>query len=62
MTPADALSRVSPEETTSEAMTTLARLGVDQLPVVENGEVRGMVRREDILRWLSLYGHRELAG
>lgn len=62
MTPYDKLARVTPGEATSDAMTELARLGVDQLPVVEDGEVRGMVRREDILKWLSIYGHRELAG
>lgn len=62
MTPFSELTRVTPTEPTSEAMVALARLGVDQLPVVENGEVRGMVRREDILKWLSLYGRRELMG
>jgi CBS domain-containing protein len=61
MTPASALTQVTPSEDAAEAMEALARRGVDQLPVVEAGEVRGLLRREDILRWLSVYGARGLA-
>ncbi|MGH8726777.1 MAG: site-2 protease family protein [Burkholderiales bacterium] len=61
MTPAANLAQISPAEDTSDALTTLNNRGVNQLPVVENGRVRGFVRREDILRWLALRGDRALA-
>lgn len=60
MTPAARLAQVAPTEDTSDALTTLTNRGVNQLPVVENGRVRGLVRREDILRWLALRGDRAL--
>ncbi|MGH8771796.1 MAG: site-2 protease family protein [Burkholderiales bacterium] len=60
MTPASKLAQVAPTEDTSDALTTLTNRGVNQLPVVENGRVRGLVRREDILRWLALRGDRAL--
>jgi CBS domain-containing protein len=61
MTPIDALPPVSPDADAALALLELAQRKAEQLPVVEGGEVRGIVRREDILRWLSLYGHRGLA-
>jgi Zn-dependent protease/predicted transcriptional regulator len=61
MTPASNLAHIGPGEDTSEALSTLTSRGVNQLPVVENGRVRGLVRREDILRWLALRGERGLA-
>lgn len=60
MTPAASLAQIAPTEDTSDALTTLTNRGVNQLPVVENGRVRGLVRREDILRWLALRGDRAL--
>lgn len=61
MTPAAQLAQVSPGQDTSDALATLSDRGVNQLPVVENGRVRGLVRREDILRWLALRGDRAVA-
>jgi predicted transcriptional regulator len=60
MTPVASLAQVAPSEDTSDALMTLTNRGVNQLPVVENGRVRGLVRREDILRWLALRGDRAL--
>jgi Zn-dependent protease/CBS domain-containing protein len=60
MTPADRVAAVKPEDDAAEAMVVLTRRGVNQLPVVERGRVVGLLRREDILRWLSLYGDASL--
>jgi Zn-dependent protease len=57
MTSADQLVATSPEASAYDAITALNEGGVNQLPVIEDGVVRGLVRREDILRWLSVYGH-----
>jgi Zn-dependent protease/CBS domain-containing protein len=56
MTPADAIAALGPREDASEALMTLTRRDINQLPVVESGRVVGLLRREDVLRWLSLYG------
>lgn len=56
MTPADGVSGVTPEASAVDAMVTLGRRGVNQLPVLKDGQVRGLVSRESILRVLSLYG------
>ena len=61
MTPAERLTRLAPSDDASEALSVLGRGGINQLPVVENGEVRGLVRREDILKWLSLHGDDDLS-
>jgi Zn-dependent protease len=59
MTPEDRLASVSPDDSSLRAMSTLGERGVNQLPVVDRGRVLGLIRREDILRWLSVYGDRQ---
>lgn len=54
MTPADQLDIVSPREDATDALAKLARRDVRQVPVVQNGELVGMLRRRDIMRWLQL--------
>ena len=56
MTPYQDLDTVRPQDSAMEAFQRLSNRGVNQLPVVEGDELRGMVRREDILKWLSLRG------
>jgi Zn-dependent protease len=56
MTPAGRLSTIGPDADVALAMQYLSQGGVNQLPVVEHGEIKGLIRREDILTWLSLYG------
>ena len=56
MTPAERIAIVHPEDDALDALETLARRNVNQLPVVEaDGTLRGLLRREDVLRWLALH-------
>lgn len=61
MTPAEELATVEPGASAVEALETIARRGLDPLPVVDHGKVRGLLRREDILKWLALRGGEEVA-
>jgi CBS domain-containing protein len=45
---------VAPSEEASVALRALAGRDVDQVPVVEDGRLVGLLRRRDILRWLQL--------
>jgi len=56
MTPIDRLVTITPQEDALEALELLGRGNLNQVPVMEQGRVLGMVRREDILRWLSIHG------
>jgi Zn-dependent protease/predicted transcriptional regulator len=55
MIPADRLAFASPHEDAGEVLSRLAGRDLNQLPVLEDGRIRGLVRREDILKWLALY-------
>ena len=54
MTPAPSLLTMSGSEPALEALMKLAEREINQIPVVENRRLVGMVRREDIMKWLSL--------
>jgi len=56
MTPAERLSTIAPNADAAQALQYLSQGGVNQLPVIDHGELEGIIRREDILKWLSLYG------
>jgi predicted transcriptional regulator len=56
MTPAARLSTIGVDADAAEALQRLSREGVNQLPVIDDGELEGLIQREDILKWLSLYG------
>jgi Zn-dependent protease/predicted transcriptional regulator len=58
MTPADSVASVAPTDAAIDALNELSRRQVNQLPVIEHGRIRGMLRREDVLRWLAVYGDR----
>jgi Zn-dependent protease/CBS domain-containing protein len=62
MTPAGQVAAVEPQDDAAEAMVVLSRRAVNQLPVVDQDKLVGLLRREDILRWLSLYGDASLGG
>lgn len=56
MTPSRALETVAADQPATEALRKLGEREVDQVPVVEkDGSLLGLVRRQDILRWLSIH-------
>jgi Zn-dependent protease/CBS domain-containing protein len=54
MTSIEDLPSVAPLDDASEALNKLTRNSVNHLPVVEDGNLVGVLRRRDILRWLKL--------
>jgi Zn-dependent protease/CBS domain-containing protein len=54
MTPADDLVTAAPDEDAVEALNKLMGRDVRQLPVVRDGELAGLLRRRDIIKWLQL--------
>lgn len=56
MTPRARLITVSPRDSASDAMAQLAKNDVNQLPVLEGERLVGLLRREDVLKWLWLAG------
>jgi CBS domain-containing protein len=59
MTPMDQVAVVTPDEEAGEAFAVLTGRDVNQVPVVQDGHLVGMLRRRDVLRWLQL--HADLA-
>ena len=55
MVPENELEFVTPREDAMEAFQKLAQKEMRQIPVVQNGELVGMLRRRDILRWLQVH-------
>lgn len=55
MTPAAALATVAPGAPASQAVRQLSKAAYGQLPVVSDGKVRGLLRREDVVKWVSLH-------
>jgi Zn-dependent protease/CBS domain-containing protein len=56
MTPGDRLATIETTAEADEALHTLKRYDVRQLPVLQNGRLVGILRRRDILKWLQLQG------
>ncbi len=54
MTPRSALKTVKPEDDAHEALMTISRNAINQLVVMEDEQMVGIVRRRDILRYLQL--------
>jgi len=54
MTPRAALACIKPDEDAGRALALLAGRGVNQLPVVQQDRLLGLLRREEVLKWLSL--------
>jgi Zn-dependent protease/CBS domain-containing protein len=54
MTPAAELVTLSPRMDSNEAFQKLAQRDIRQMPVIENGQLVGMLRRRDIMRFLQL--------
>jgi Zn-dependent protease/CBS domain-containing protein len=62
MTPRDKLAVLAVDDDLGAAAEQLARLGINQIPVLSAGRVEGMVSREDILRWMMLFGDEDGSG
>jgi Zn-dependent protease len=54
MTPISEVKRTSPEVGLEEALEQMGTDGVNQLPVMKNGQIEGMLSREDIINYLSI--------
>lgn len=59
MTPRDQLVTVTANDDADEALNRLQRQDVRQLPVVDNGHLAGVLRRQDIMRYLQLQADEE---
>jgi len=62
MTPRSRLIAMTPRDSAGNALSLLARQNLNQLPVIEDERVVGMLRREDIIKWLSLQADAHLGG
>lgn len=61
MTPLEDLTTTEESRPATDVLRTLGTQDVDQVPVIDpSGRFRGLVRRQDILRWLAL--HQEFGG
>lgn len=58
MTPLAALETVRPDEELTQALRAFSRRDVEQLPVVQDDRLVGVLRRRDILKWLELQAPR----
>ncbi len=54
MTPAERLHIVSPQQSLNEVLPLMVARDVNQLPVVEDGRLVGVLSREDIVRFLEI--------
>jgi Zn-dependent protease len=61
MSPINQLVTVTPEEDAADALDKLARRNVRQLPVMRDGTLAGLLRRQDIVRWLQIEAEQELS-
>ena len=59
MTPANQLITISSDDCANEALNKLRERDVRQLPVLRNGELAGLLRRRDIVKWLQLQARGE---
>ncbi len=60
MTPHEQCAVLSSDEDAAEAMTKLAVCDVHELPIIDDGQLSGVLRRQDLIQWLRL--HAETGG
>ncbi len=58
MQPSDQIAVATPQEDAAEAMKELGSRNVHQMPVVQDGQLLGMLRQQDIVMWLQLHSDR----
>ena len=61
MTPREALVVAAPEDDAADAWDKLATRDCGQLPVVRDGQLLGMLRRQDLTKWLQLHAKKAIA-
>lgn len=54
MTPANQLVTIAQQEDAAEALLKLKQYDIRQLPVLSNNRLVGLLRRQDIIRWLQI--------
>ncbi len=54
MTPLDRLVISDIEAPASEVLEKLATHDIDQVPIVDRGALRGLVRRQDLVKWIAM--------
>lgn len=59
MTETSRLVTVKPDADAAEALELISRRDLNQLPVLQDGKLVGLLRREDVLKWLALHQGRE---
>jgi Zn-dependent protease/predicted transcriptional regulator len=57
MTPRGQLATLPPSASADRALDELARRDVNQIPVLDGPNLKGIVRRRDLVRWLAFHGH-----
>ncbi len=61
MTPANKLVMATPEDDAAEALDKIMQQDVQQLPVVREGKLAGLLRRRDVVKWLQLGSDMQIA-
>ncbi len=61
MTPLSELVTTTPQEDATDALNKLSERDVRQLPVMQNGQLVGLLRRRDIVKWLRLHAELQSA-
>jgi CBS domain-containing protein len=62
MTPRERLVTVGPRDDALDAIAVLGRHQLSHCPVMDQGRLVGLLRLQDIPRWLSIYGEERESG
>jgi CBS domain-containing protein len=54
MTPLELVPCLQPTDDASEALTRMVSSDIERMPVVENGQLRGLVSRRDIMNFFKI--------
>lgn len=61
MTPRDQLEIATPDQDAAQVLSTITRQDIRQIPVVQDGQLLGVLRRRDIIRWLQIHSDAQMA-
>ena len=62
MTPAEELTTLTSDDSATKALEQLASRDVRQLPILQDQQLKGLVRRRDIVKWLQLQSDSDIGG